>query len=101
MRAVCDIRLQKTDTHITRITEGSNLIDYLVDVRTPTSDLTTMKLHMNSSTSDVKSIYMCMDVKDFYLSNQMEKDKYIMIQLSIIPQEFVEKYNLTEKPHNV
>ena len=43
---------------------------------------------------------MCMDVKDFYLSNQMEKDKYIMIQLSIIPQEFVEKYNLTEKSHN-
>ena len=43
---------------------------------------------------------MCMDVKDFYLKNQMYMDKYIMIQLSIIPQEFVVKYNLAEKSHN-
>ena len=43
---------------------------------------------------------MCMDVNDFYLNNQMYRDEYIMIQLSMIPQEFVEIYNLTEKAHN-
>ena len=41
-----------------------------------------------------------MDVKDFYLNNQMDRDEYIMIQISMIPQEFVEKYNLAEKSHN-
>ena len=41
-----------------------------------------------------------MDVKYFYLNNQMDRDKSIMIQFSIIPQEFVEKYNITEKEHN-
>ena len=54
VRAVCDIRPQKTETHITRLTAGSNLVDYLGEVSTPTSDLTTMKLHINSAISDVK-----------------------------------------------
>ena len=30
----------------------------------------------------------------------MDRKKYIMIQISMIPQEFVEKYNLAEKAHN-
>ena len=76
------------------------MIDYPGEVSTPTSDLTTMKIHINSSISDVKSRYICMDVKDFYLNNQMDRDKYIMIQLSMIPQEFLEIYNITEKAHN-
>ena len=59
-----------------------------------------MKLHINSATSDVKSRYMCMDVKYFYLNNQMDRDEYSMINLSMIPHEFVEKYNLAEKSHN-
>ena len=41
-----------------------------------------------------------MDVKYFYLNNQMYRAEYIMIQISMIPQEVVEIYNLTEKPHN-
>ena len=36
----------------------------------------------------------------FYLNNYMYRDKYIMIRISMIPQEFVEKYNSTEKAHN-
>ena len=59
-----------------------------------------MKLHVNSVISDVKQRYMCMDVKYFYLNNRMERDKYIMILISMIPQEFLEKYNLTEKAYN-
>ena len=76
------------------------MIDYPGEVSAPISDLTTMKLHINSATSDVKSIYVCMNVKYFYLDNQMDRDKYIMIQLSMTPQEFVVKYNLAEKAHN-
>ena len=41
-----------------------------------------------------------MEIKYFYLDNQMDRDKYIMIQLSMIPQEFVENSNLPEKSHN-
>ena len=41
-----------------------------------------------------------MDVKYFYLNNHMDRDECIMMKISMIPQEFVEKYNLTEKSHN-
>ena len=63
----------KIKTHITIITAGGNLIDNPGEVSTPTSDLTTMKLHVNSSISDVKSRYMCMDVKYFYLNNYIDR----------------------------
>ena len=74
VRAVCDTQPQKTDTHRTRLTVGGNLMDYPGEVSTTTSDLNTMKIHINSSISDVKSRYMCMDVNYFYLSNQMDRD---------------------------
>ena len=53
-RAICDIRTQKIDTHRIRLTAGGNLIGYPGDVSTPTLDLTTMKLHVNSSIKAVK-----------------------------------------------
>ena len=59
-----------------------------------------MKLHINSAISDVKSGYMYMVIKYFYLKNQLDRGKYIMIHISMIPQEFVEKYNIAEKAHN-
>ena len=36
-----------------------------------------------------------MDMKHVYLNNQMKRAEYIMIQISMIPQEFVDKYNVT------
>ena len=81
VRVVCDIQPQKIETHRTRLTEGGNMIDYPGEVSTPTSYLTTIKLHVNSAISDVKLIYMCMDIKYFYLNNQMNRGKYIMIQI--------------------
>ena len=52
---LCNIRPQKTETHRTTLNAGGNLIYYPGEVSTPTSDLTTMKLHVNSAISDVKS----------------------------------------------
>ena len=63
-----------------------NLIDYLGEVGTPTSELTTVKLQVNSAISDIKSQYMCMDFKYFYLNNRMDIAEYIMIHISMIPQ---------------
>ena len=74
VRSVCNVRPQKTDTHRTRLASGRNLIDYPGEISTPTSDLTTMKLHINSAISDVKSRYVCMDEKYFHLNNQMDRD---------------------------
>ena len=53
--AVCDIIPQKTETRISRLAAGGNLIDYPGEVSTPTSDLTAITLHDNSAISDLKS----------------------------------------------
>ena len=66
-------------------------MDYPGDVSTPTSDLTTMKLHLNSTISDVKSRYMCMYVRYFYLNNMMDREVHITMKIEMIPREFVEK----------
>ena len=93
-RSVCDIKPQKKENHRKRISTGGNLIDYSGDVRTPSSDLTTTKLHINSTILVVKSRYTCMYVKYFYLNNMMDRSEYIMIQIAMILQEFVDKYNI-------
>ena len=59
-----------------------------------------MKLNVNSAISDVKFSYMCMYVRDFYLSKNMDRAYYIMNKISMISQELGHKYNLIETLHN-
>ena len=65
MRAVYNIQPKRSDTHRTRLTVVLNIIDYPGEVSTPISDLTNIKIHVNSAISYVKTRYMCMEVKDF------------------------------------
>ena len=58
---------EKNKTHITILTAGGNIIDYTGEVITPTSELIAMKLHVNSAISDIRSRYICMEAKYFYL----------------------------------
>ena len=44
--------------------------------------------------------YMCMDVNFLNLNNHMNREEYIIIQISMIPQEFIDKYNLKDKVDN-
>ena len=89
VKAVFDIRPQKPETNRTIFTAEGNLIDHTGEVSTPMSDLTTIKMHVNSVISDIKYRYMCMEVKDFYLNNFMDRVEYIMIHISMIPSEFI------------
>ena len=54
-----------------------NLVDYPVEVSTPTADLTTVKMHVNSVISDIIYRYMCVDVKDFYLNKQWKEQNIL------------------------
>ena len=46
--SVCDIRSKKIETHQTRLTTGGNIVDLPGEFITPTADLTTVKMHVNS-----------------------------------------------------
>jgi hypothetical protein len=43
---------------------------------------------------------MCEDVKNFYLNTILDRQKYMKLALSIIPQEIIDKYKLLEKENN-
>ena len=67
----CDIKPNKTETHHTRLTAGSNLINYSEDVGTPTADMTLVKIFFNSVISTKGAKCVMFDVKDFYLNTPM------------------------------
>ena len=42
---------------------------------------------------------MCFDIENFYLSTPLDKPEYVKIQLSKIPQEFIDEYDLNKFAH--
>ena len=71
-RVVVEFRLQKIDPHRIRITAGGNLINYPGKLTTRTANLTTSKLMWNSVLSNEGAKYMCLDIKNFYLTAPLD-----------------------------
>ena len=83
---VAKIRPQKAETHRIRLTVGGNLINFPVDVTTPTADLITAKLVFNSVLSKINAKFVCSDISNFYLNNPMNIYEYMKLPLYIIPE---------------
>jgi hypothetical protein len=43
---------------------------------------------------------MTLDLANFYLNTPLDRPEYVRIQLSIIPQEVIDEYNLMQYAHN-
>jgi hypothetical protein len=96
-RIVYTHRSKKTDPYCTRITMGGNLINYPDDCGTPTADLLTVKLLLNSVISTDNARFMTIDIKDFYLMTPMKCYEYFRMKINLFPQDIIDKYNLREK----
>ena len=59
---------EKGCPHCTRLTVGGNLIAYQGNCGTPTVDLLTVKMLLNSVISTPEAKFMTIDIKDFYLN---------------------------------
>ena len=94
---VVDIRPEKEETHRVRLTVGGNLIEYPGNVSTETADLTTAKILFNSIISTPNERFLGLDIKNFYLNNDMERYEYMKITVELIPEEIMKRYNLKEK----
>jgi hypothetical protein len=71
------------------------LIDYKGNDSTPTADITTFKLHVNSTISTPGARHMFIDCKEFYLNSEMPEKEYMRINiLRDIPQCIIKQYNL-------
>ena len=93
-RIVAEIRPQKEDPYRVRITAGGNLIHYPWDKSQPTADLTTVKMHINSTISTPGANYACLDIKNMYLMSLMQNAEYMFIEEKLVPQQFIEEYKL-------
>jgi hypothetical protein len=96
-RMVCMYCEGKNDKYRTRITMGGNLVNYPGDCGTPTADLLTVKLLLNSIISTPNAKFMTLNLKDFYLMTPMKRYKYFRMKLELLSQDIIDKYDLTSK----
>ncbi len=82
---VVNYRPQKDDPHCIQITAGGNLITYKSSPSVCTANLDIDKLHWNSIISTKGAKYMCLDIKNFYLTAKLEYFKYMRMPLDLFP----------------
>ena len=96
---MAEIGSQKAETHRTRISVGRNLINFPGDVTTPTADIITAKLILNSVLSMENVKFTCADIANFYLNKPMNRYEHTKLPLDIIPEEIIQQYNLRNLAH--
>jgi hypothetical protein len=73
----CLIRPEKIDEpNRIRLVAGGDRVHYPGDAGTPTADLLTVKLLINSIISTTGAKFMTLDIKDFYLNTPMARYEY-------------------------
>jgi hypothetical protein len=92
-------RPHKAETKRVRLTVGGNLIRYPDKVSTPTAELSTVKLLLNSVISTPGARFATFDLKDFYLGTPMMRKEYMQIPLTSITQTIIDQYELLTKTH--
>ncbi len=90
-------RPQKDNPYQICITAGGNLINYPGELMTCNANITTSNLHWNSILSTQQAIYMCLDLKNFYLSVPLNWYEYMCIPISMFPAWIVAQYDLLHK----
>jgi hypothetical protein len=93
---VVDIKEQKEEEERTRLTVGGDQIEYPGDKSTRTAGLTTAKNLINSVILTLGAKFIVIDIKKFYLNTSLGRFEYMVINLSSLPQETIDKYDLIE-----
>ena len=75
---------------------GGNLINSESSASIQTADLDTAKLHWSSVISTKRTRYMCLDIKNFYLTAALEYYNYRKIPLTLFPTWIREQYSLNQ-----
>jgi hypothetical protein len=89
---ICPEKIDKPNW--TRLVAGGDRVHYPSGAGTPTADLITVKLLINSIISTTGAKFMTMDIKDFYLNTPMAQYDYMRLKLSNMPDNVIEHYNL-------
>jgi hypothetical protein len=99
-RIVANFRPEKDDPYRIRLTVGGNRINFPGDCGTPTADMITVKILLNSVISTRNARFMTIDIKDFYLNTPMERPEFMRLKLADIPDNIIELYKLRDIAHD-
>jgi hypothetical protein len=93
---VMDIKDQKDEKECTRLAFGGDQIECPGDNSTRTAGLTKARILINSVISIPSAKFLVIDIKNFYLNTPLGRFEYMVINLSSLPQETIDKYDLNE-----
>jgi hypothetical protein len=97
---VVDIKDHKEEKERTRLTVGGDHIEYPGDKSTRTAGLTTSKILINSVISTLGAKFLVIDINNFYLNAPIGRFEYMVINLSSLPQDTIDKYDSIELAQN-
>jgi hypothetical protein len=95
-RFVSDIRPQKDEQERVRLTAGGNRLPYEGKTSTETAGLETTKILLNSTISTKDGKFACFDIGNMYLNTTLPSPEYMRIHVSMIPQEVIAEYDVTQ-----
>ncbi len=81
----------------TCLTIGGDRVNYPGDCGTPTVDMVTVKVHLNSVILTKGACYCTINLKDFYLMTPMARPKFMHMKIKDLPAEVIELYKLNNK----
>ena len=94
---VCNYRAEKDDPNRARLVVGGDRINYPGEVGTPTCDMLTVKLLLNSVISTLGAKFFTVDIKNFYLMTPLPRHEFLRLKLSDMPDNVIEHYGLKAK----
>jgi hypothetical protein len=97
IRDVCADRPKKEVPERVRWTGGGDRVQYDGNTNTQTADLITVKTLIHSTISTPNARAICFDLKDFYLGTPMDEPEWILVLVTMIPDEVMKYYSLYDK----
>ncbi len=88
---VVDYCPQKAYPHRICITAGGDLINYPGELSMGTANLTMSKLMWNSVLSTEGAKYMCLNIKNFYLTAPLDRFKYMRMPIALFPEWIIKQ----------
>ncbi len=80
----------------TRLVAGGDRVHYPFDAGTPTADLLTVKLLINSVISTPGARFFMMDIKNFYICMPVMRYEHMRLKLSNMPEDVIAHYHLLD-----
>ena len=96
IRMVADFRPQKPDPHRIHITVGGRKISVDYKIGTPTADLSTAKILINSTLSTRGAQWAVFYLMNMHLNTELHDYENLCVHTSQIPEEFIQEYNLQQ-----